>query len=154
MNAIRLLRSQHRRLEHLLSHVDEERPTRLPRVLQLVEELMTHLSIEDHLFLCYVADATGVRVDEYRDAQTLVRNAMLQTVFVEEDDPAFAERLAGLKAAFTNHAHVLERDLLPVVESRLGSGDLEALGDRMQSFWDATVGAEPGPQQSQFHAAE
>jgi hypothetical protein len=153
MNAIRLLRSQHRRLEHLLAHVDEERPTRLPRVLQLVEELMTHLSIEDHLFLCYVADATGVRVDEYRDAQTVVRNAMLQTVFVEENDPAFAERLAGLTAAFTDHAHVLERDLLPVVESRLGPGDLEALGDRMQSFWEATVGGEPGtPQRS--HAAE
>jgi hypothetical protein len=154
MNAIRLLHAQHQRLEHLLTQVDEEHAARLPRVLQLVEELMTHLSIEDHLFLCYVADATGVRVDEYRDAQGHVRNAMLQAVFVEENDPVFSERLAVLRAAFEQHAHVLERDLLPVVESRLGPGDLEALGDRMQSFWDATVGAESGTPEAQFHAAE
>jgi hypothetical protein len=155
MNAIRLLRAQHQRLAQLLTHVDEERSARLPRVLQLVEELLTHLSIEDHLFLCRVSDITGVRVDEYRDGQALVRNAMLQAVFVEEDDPLFSERLAALKTAFEGHAHVLERDLLPVIESRLGPGDLDALGERMQSFWEATVGDESGtPQRAQFHAAE
>ena len=156
MNAIRLLRTQHRRLEHLLAHVDDERATRLPRVLQLVEELMTHLSIEDHLFLCRVADATGLRVDDYRDSQSRVRNAMLQAVFVEEDDPVFTERLADLRTAFGDHSHTLERDLMPLVEARLAVGDLENLGDRMQTFWNATVGPEPGgtPQNAHFHAAE
>jgi hypothetical protein len=155
MNAIRLLRTQHRRLEHLLAHVDDDRSARLPRVLQLVEELMTHLSIEDHLFLSRVADVTGLRVDDYRGSQGRVRNAMLQTVFVEDDDAAFAQRLGELRMAFTEHARVLERDLMPIVEMRLASGELETLGDRMQSFWDATVGGDAGtPQRTHFHAAE
>jgi hypothetical protein len=155
MNANRLLRSQHRRLENLLAHVDDDRPTRLARVLELVEELMTHLSIEDHLFLYRVADATGLRVDEYRDSQALVRNAMLQTVFVEEDDAAFASRLDELRVRFAEHVHTLERDLLPLVEARVAPAEMEALGDRMQAFWDATVGSYPGsPERAHVHAAE
>jgi hypothetical protein len=157
MNAIRLLRTQHARLEHLLARIDHDRSTRLPRVLQLVEELMTHLSIEDHLFLCRVADQTGLRVEEYRESQSRVRNAMLQAVFAEDDDRVFAERMAELRLAFGEHTCVLDRDLMPLVESRLAAGDLETLGDRMQSFWDATVGTEPAgddPQRAHFHAAE
>jgi len=46
-------------------------------------------------------------------------------------------------------------DLLPLVESRLGPGELETLGERMQSFWDATVGSDPGaPERPQVYAAE
>jgi hypothetical protein len=154
MNAIRLLRMQHRRLEHLLAHVDDDRTMRLPSVLQLVEELMTHLSIEDHLFLSRVADSTGLRVDDYRESQGAVRNAMLQTVFVEEDDPAFTDRLAALRAAFAEHSRVLERDLMPLVEARVTPAELESLGERMQAFWEATVGPQPGaPEHAQIHAA-
>jgi hypothetical protein len=153
MDASKLIRSQHRRLEYLLAHVDLEKDTRLARVLRLVEELMTHLSIEDHLFLSRVADETGVRVEPYRDSQAQVRNAMLQAVFVEDDDPTFVIRLGELRKAFAHHALVLERDLLPLVESRMGPTAIEALGDRMQSFWDATVGIDPGPQE-RSHAAE
>ena len=85
-----------------------------------------------------------------------VRNSMLQAVFVEEDDAVFAQRAAELRlVAFADHAHVLERDLLPLVESRLGSSVLETLGDRMQSFWDATVGSGPGaPERPHVYAAE
>lgn len=80
---------------------------------------------------------------------------MLQAVFVEEDDAVFTERAAELRAVFAEHAHVLERDLLPLVESRLGSSELETLGERMQSFWDATVGSDPGaPERPHVYAAE
>jgi hypothetical protein len=157
MNAIRLLRTQHARLDYLLARIDGDRATRLPRVLQLVEELMTHLSIEDHLFLCRIADQTGLRVDEYRESQSRVRNAMLQAVFAEDDDCAFLERMGELRASFSHHTCLLDRSLMPLVESRLGAGDLETLGDRMQTFWDATVGPEPvsdDPQRAHFHAAE
>jgi hypothetical protein len=153
MDASKLIRSQHRRLEYLLARVDLEKDTRLARVLQLVEELMTHLSIEDHLFLNRVADETGVRVESFRESQAQVRNAMLQTVFVEDDDETFVVRLGELRKAFAEHALVLERDLLPLVESRMVPAAIEALGDRMQSFWDATVGID-GSTQERSHAAE
>lgn len=139
MKATTLLREQHRRLERLIAQVGEDREMRLPLVLQLVEELMTHLSIEDHFFLCPVADSTGLRVEAYRESQAGVRNAVLQTVFAEDDDRVFDERLAELKTVFAQHARVLERDFFPLVESQL-TVPLETIGDRMQTFWEASLG--------------
>lgn len=156
MLATTLLRDHYRRLEHLIQHVAQERASRLPLVLQLVEELMTHLSIEDHLFLSRIADATGMRVDKYREDQALVRNAVLQAVFVEDDDKAFAGRLRELASAFERHARVMERDLLPLVEAQLRPEELEAIGSRMESYWEAAVGVTGGRpvRSSHVHAAE
>jgi hypothetical protein len=152
MKATTLLREQHRRLERLIAQVGEDQEMRLPLVLQLVEELMTHLSIEDHFFLCPIADSTGIRVDAYRDSQASLRNAVLQTVFAEEDDSAFDERLTELTSAFASHARVLERDLFPLVESQLVV-PLETMGDRMQTFWEASLGTDR-PSAACVNAAE
>ena len=153
MNAITLLREQHRRLGALILRVASERGARLALVLQLVEELMTQLSIEDHFFLCTVADATGIGMDRYREEQATVRNAVLQAVFVEDDDAAFDARLRELKAAFERHARAMDRDLLPIVETEVRGDDLEAIGLRMESYWHAAV--EGGTSRaSQVHAAE
>jgi hypothetical protein len=143
MKATALLLRQHRALERLLTRLGRDKSLRLTLVLQLIEELLTHLSVEDHFFLCPVADATGIPTDVYREEQASVRNAMLQAVFVEADDEAFDQRLGELVAAFSHHAEGLEHDLLPLVEARLRADHLEAIGDRMQKFLDAAVGRGP-----------
>jgi hypothetical protein len=144
MLATTLLCEQHRRIEELILRVGQERADRrLPLVLQLVEELMTHLSIEDHFFLATVADATGLRVDGFREDQARVRNAVLQTVFAEDQEPVFVQLLRELSSGFERHAKVLERDLLPLVDAQLPGDDLETMGARMQSYWEAALGA-PG----------
>lgn len=153
MKATALLREQHRRLEQLLGQVGRERASRLTLVLRLVEELMTHLSIADTFFLGTVADSTRIRVQPYREDQARVRNAVLQAVFVEEDDAEFDARLCELAVEFKRHAHVLERDLLPLVESQLRVDELEAMGKRMQSYWESAVGCEK-LEARHFHAAE
>lgn len=151
MNAIILLRELHHRLGALIRRVADERETRLALVLQLVEELMTHLSIEDHFFLCNVADSTTIRVEAYRTEQGNVRNAILQAVFVEDDDVAFDVRLRELRAAYDRYERLLERDLLPLVEAQLRPHQLEALGARMESYWRAAITPGHSPV---VHAAE
>jgi hypothetical protein len=153
MNAITLLREQHRRLGALILRVASERHARLALVLQLVEELMTHLSIEDHFFLCNVADATTLRIERYREEQAGVRNAVLQAVFVEDDDVAFDLRLRELRTAFEAYARVMDRELLPLVESHVQAGALEAIGARMETYWHAAV-ARHAPAEDQVNAAE
>lgn len=153
MKATALLREQHRRLEQLLGQVGRERASRLTLVLRLVEELMTHLSIADTFFLGKVADSTTIRVQPYREDQARVRNAVLQAVFVEENDAAFEARLCELAVEFKRHAHVLERDLLPLVEAQLRVDELETMGTRMQSYWESAVGCE-NLEARHFHAAE
>jgi hypothetical protein len=139
MKATSLLCDQHRRVEMLLARVAGERTLRLTLMLQLVEELMTHLSIEEHVFLSRVADATGMRADAYREEQGLVRNAVLQAVFAEEDDVLFAARLDELQSAFEQHTRLMERDVFPLADAHLKGEDLETMGVRMQTHWNAAL---------------
>jgi hypothetical protein len=153
MKATALLLKQHRALERLLTRLGRDKSLRLTLVLQLIEELLTHLSAEDHFFLCPVSDA-GISTDVYREEQASVRNAMLQAVFVEADDEAFDQRLGDLVSAFSHHAEGLENDLLPLVEARLRADHLEAIGDRMQKFLDAAGNrAHPTSGGAQAHAS-
>ncbi len=158
MKATTLLREQHRRLEGLLARVESERgQTRLATMLQLVEELLTHLSLEDHVFLRGVADGTGLRLETYREEHGDVRNALLQAVFAEQDEPRFTERLRELATTLRHHVHVMERDVLGLVESQVPARDLDAMGERMRRYWDAAIGGQmgqPPPSASHVHAAE
>jgi hypothetical protein len=154
MKATALLRHQHRRLERLLVRLGGEQHLRMQLTLQLVEELLTHLSLEDTFFLCPIADKLGVRVDNYREEQALVRNAVLQTVFAEEDTDLFADRLRELTTVFEQHACAIERDLFPLVESHARADELEAIGRRMQAFWNAAVAGETAPGSALVQAAE
>jgi hypothetical protein len=153
MNATTLLREQHRRLEQLLGRVGHEPGARLSLVLRLVEELMTHLSIEDALFLATIADSTSIEVEPYREEQARVRNAVLQAVFVEQDDSQFGARLRELISEFRCHAAAVERELLPRVEAQLRGDELESVGTRMLLHWESAVGRdEVAPRHA--HAAE
>lgn len=158
MKATTLLREQHRRLEGLLTRVESERgQVRLATMLQLVEELLTHLSLEDHVFLRGVADGTGLRLEAYRAEHGNMRNALLQAVFAEQDEERFDERLRELAGAMRHHAQVMERDVLGLVESHVPARDLESMGERMRRYWDAAVGGQTGqppPSASHVHAAE
>jgi hypothetical protein len=153
MKATRLLCSQHRRVETLLARVAGERELRLTLMLQLVEELMTHLSIEEHVFLCRLADTTGMRADSYSEDQGQVRNAVLQAVFAEEDDVLFARRLDELSTAFERHAHLMERDVFPLADAQIKGEDLEKMGVRMQKHWNAAVHGDDLPGHAHHEAA-
>ncbi|HEX8792752.1 MAG TPA: hemerythrin domain-containing protein [Polyangiaceae bacterium] len=158
MKATTLLREQHRRMEGLLTRVTSEHgQARLATMLQLVEELLTHLSLEDHVFLRGVADGTGLRIETYRENHGDVRNALLQAVFAEQDEPLFEERLRELATTVRHHAHVIERDVLGLVDSHVPARELETMGERMRRYWDAAIGGEtvhPPPSASHVHAAE
>ena len=118
-----------------------------------VDDLLVHRLAEDHFFLCNVADSTSIRVEPYREEHASLRNAILQAVFVEEDDAAFDVRLRELTEAYERYARVMERDLLPLVEAHVSHERLEAIGTRMESYWQAAIC--PGPASGgQVYAAE
>jgi hypothetical protein len=153
MRATSLLRDQHRRIEALLARVADEQQERLALVLQLVEELMTHLSLEDHVFLSRVSDATGMRAEAYRENQAEVRNAVLQAVFAEEDNVVFSVRLMELASAFEKHVRLMDRDVFPLADAQLKREDLETMGTRMQTHWNAAIHGDGPLLQRQGHLA-
>jgi hypothetical protein len=152
MKATTLLRDQHRTVERLLETVCKDRRLRTPLVMQLVEELMTHLSLEDH-FLGALAERAGVPMDSCRGRHPSLRNAVLQVVFAEADDDVFQLRLRELHTAFVQHARASDRDLLTVVESRVRGDELERLGDRMEGLRNGCVGPPRRPAGARAHDA-
>jgi Hemerythrin HHE cation binding domain len=154
MKATALLRDQHGRIDRLLDRIGKDRQLRIELVLELVEELLTHISIEGSYFLGRIADESGIPVGAYREEHADLRNAMLQAVFVEADDEAFGERLRELGAALRRHTRLVERDLFPLVESHVRPEELERMGERMQAFWNATVGGARPSAADHSHAAE
>jgi hypothetical protein len=154
MKATALLREQHRRVERLLARIGGEREFRVSLVLELVREIMTHLSIEDRVFLDRVSLTTGLQADTYRENQARVRNAVLQAVFAEDDDAVFAERLGELCAAFGQHVRALEEDVFPLVDARVRGDVLESIGASMASSWDAALRGDPPRPPAHDHAAE
>jgi Hemerythrin HHE cation binding domain len=154
MKATGLLRDQHRRVERLLARIDRDREFRVSLVLELVREMMTHLAIEDRVFLHRVSLTTGLRADAYRQDQALVRNAVLQAVFAEDDDAAFAARLGELCAAFGQHVRGFEEDVFPLVDARVRGDVLESMGACMASSFDAALRGDPPRPPAHDHAAE
>jgi hypothetical protein len=155
MKATALLREQHRRVERLLARIGREREFRVSLVLELVRETMTHLSIEERVFLDRVSLTTGLPPDACRENHALVRNAVLQAVFAEDDDDAFAARLEELCAAFEQHVRALEEEVFPLVDTLVRGDVLESMGASMASSFDAAIrGDSPHPPPAHDHAAE
>jgi hypothetical protein len=143
MKATSVLHHQHRRLAQLATAVEHDEALRIPRLLELVEELMAHVAIEDHFFYWAVADALDIPLASYHDDHARVKNALLQLVLAESDSRSFARRLADLVKAMEAHVALVEQSLVPLVEERMSPEDLEALGERMLSFHAAAVSSNP-----------
>lgn len=124
-----VLRGLLREMEHTAASDPGERR----RILNsLVNELLIHTQIEEHIFYPAVRKITGlvdIAFAEHRhlDDQLAV---LLRT------DPAserFGEEFEGLKSGVEQHAGEEERDMFPECRA-LPSAELEDLGARMQAL--------------------
>jgi hypothetical protein len=139
MKATAVLHEQHRHVEKLVKRIEQATDLRIPLLLELVEELMAHVAIEDHLYYCWLSDALDLDLATYRDDHTRLKNALLQLVFSESDAASFEHRLGDLTRALTTHVAFVDRNLAPTVEQRMPARELEELGERMASFYEAAV---------------
>jgi hypothetical protein len=147
MKATAWLVDQHRQLERLLAALETQKLARLPLLLELVEQLTTHLAIEDHVFYWEVRDRVDLPLDPFQNHHASTKKALVRAVVAEVDDVAFAERLEDLRLQMAEHVRQEEGVLMPRVEAIMTPTELDALGKRMQAFY-TTVLKDPNGERS------
>jgi len=134
MNAIELLKSQHREVEKLFSRIEKAKSSDLKEKLftDMADKLAVHATIEEHHFYPAVRakrteDILLESVEEHLGIKRVTAD-LLQT---EVDDQTFDAKIAVLKEQVSHHVEEEETDLFPKVRKLLQPDELEAIGQEM-----------------------
>jgi hypothetical protein len=139
MNAIELLKRQHRRTKAALAKGCEGKLDRR-EAKAAADELVAHMVIEEHVFYPRVRQLLPDIVAEAYEEHTVARFALARCLTARTSEETKI-RFLVLKELVGHHIEEEERELLPKVEKGLPRAELEALGNRMQTMFDRAVAA-------------
>lgn len=138
MNAIELLKTQHREVNQLFEQIGElqgERDAgeRLDLTNQVADALAVHARIEEEIFYpaCKRAEVEEL-LRESLEEHLIQKRLIADLVDMEPGDPQFDARCHELEEMVEHHVQFEESELMPRVERFLGQRRLEELGDEME----------------------
>lgn len=147
MNALELLKQQHREVETLFDRIEDEDDSRARKQLvsELAKTLRAHTTIEEKIF--YPAsqktltgdDEQEKRLLEFYEEHGLVATALDKLVNTQPSDDRFAARLKVLVELLNQHIEEEEHDLFPALEAEMGSDQLDRLGTQLERRFDAEL---------------
>ncbi len=135
MNAIKLLKNDHDKVEELFEKVKATEDTAEHRQLfkKIKEELETHTHIEETIFYPAVKENEELEemvleaLEEHQQAKTL-----LEKLSETSDDGKFDAELKVLMEDVEHHIEEEEDEMFSEVEDVMDSDELETLGDEME----------------------
>jgi hemerythrin-like domain-containing protein len=136
MNAIELLKSDHREAEGLMKRVemaDKGGASAMSVFQELKAALTLHTRIEEQVFYPALRgydetrDMISESVEEHREVDELLAE---MTAMSPEDD-AFMDKLVELRDSVGHHVEEEETELFPKAEKVLGRERLTMMGDEM-----------------------
>jgi len=135
MNALALLKSQHRLVEELFEEFEANDQDEAKQVIyeQIADNLAVHTAIEERIFYPAVRarqteEELEEAYDEHLDAKKIILDAL-----EDLNAPGFDGKVAALKGAIEHHVEEEEDELFPKVEKLLTAEALEALGQMMEA---------------------
>lgn len=141
MNAIQLLKDDHKKVRRLLAELEKTTPRGVKTRTELLEKIATevrvHAKIEEEIFYPAFKAAAQKGDDNkmYFEAQEEHRaSGELVLPDLERTDPAsecFGGRAKVLKELIEHHAAEEEKDMFPRARELLGAEQLKLLGERM-----------------------
>ena len=154
MNAIQLLKEDHKKVRKLLSELAETTPrgvkTRTELLEKIATELRVHTKIEEEIFYPALKAAAKNRDDETMYFEALEEHRAAGELVLpdlEKTDVAsdkFSGRAKVLKELVEHHADEEEKEMFPRARKLLSAAELEALGARMAARKRELMAAEPG----------
>jgi hemerythrin superfamily protein len=135
MNAIRLLKEQHRLVEelHRQFEASDDDGDKKQIFFEIADNLAVHATIEERFFYPAVrARQTEEQLEESYDEHLEVKRLTLQAMDSTEE-AGFDGRVAALMGALEHHVEEEEGELFPKVEQLMTREALEALGQRMEA---------------------
>lgn len=153
MNAIQLLKDDHKKVRKLLSELEATTPRGVKTRIELLEEIGTelrvHAQIEEEIFYPAFKAAAQKGDDDkmYFEAQEEHRAAGEMVLpDLERTDPSsecFGGRAKVLKELVEHHAGEEEQEMFPRARELLGAEELKLLGERMAMRREALL-SDPG----------
>ena len=141
MNAIELLKEDHKKVRGLLSQLTETtkraEKTRTELLATIAKEIEVHSKIEEEIFYPAFKEAAGEgddeamyfeALEEHRAAGDLVLPDLLATDVTSDK---FSGRAKVLKEMIEHHAGEEEKEMFPRARELLGKEKLVELGERM-----------------------
>ena len=137
MDAITLLKNDHRKVEKLFSDIEKGAGNRKQLFTELATELTVHAEIEEQLFYPAAKDAEPTR-DLVLESYEEHKQVKMVLSDLEQADMNTDTWLAGLKVLMEDVQHHVgeeEKELFPKVKSKVLSGEqLDDLGRRMEAM--------------------
>ena len=134
MDALALLKKQHREAERLFKRVKEAEGLDKERAfLQLADELSTHASIEEKVFYPSVmSDPAEEDLRQATQEHLEVKRTLADLLDLEANDTRFDERMKILEEQVRHHVSEEENELFKKVAREFGRDVLEKLGSEME----------------------
>jgi len=134
MNAIKLLKQQHREVKKLFKEAEAAEGVALRDLADLIsDKLAIHAAIEEHHFYpSAMADRTEDLLREAVEEHLAAKRVIADLMEDEPSDPQFRAKISVLKDLILHHVEEEEGDLFEKAEKVLDDDALEALGATMQ----------------------
>jgi hemerythrin superfamily protein len=154
MNAIQLLKDDHKKVRGLLAELEATTPrgikTRTELLARIAKEIKVHSAIEEEIF--YPAFKAAAQkgdddklyfeaLEEHRAAGDLVLPDLLAT---DPGSDCFGGRAKVLKELIEHHAGDEEKEMFPRARKLLDAAQLDELGARMEARKQELLAGEPG----------
>ncbi len=148
MNAIDLLKEQHRHVEKLLKHYQslEKAPAgQKSKVFgEIADALAVHATIEEKIFYPGVKVAqTEEILRESLEEHLAVKRLIADMLDLRPTDQTFDVKLKVLEGQVTHHVEKEEKELFPKVKKMMTEQHLKELGQRMEELFDELKQGEP-----------
>jgi len=134
MNAIKLLKQQHREVEALFKQLEKAKSARPRRKAfeQIADKLAVHATIEEkHFYPSVKRRATEEILLEAVEEHLGVKRVIADLLELEADDPTFEAKAKVLKDLVEHHVEEEEETLFPKVSKAIDDDELAAIGEEM-----------------------
>ena len=139
MDAVTLLRNDHKTVEALFKKFEKAGPnahkTKQDLVEKVVEELSIHAAIEEQVLYPAARKAmpdASEQVLEALEEHHIVKWVLSELDGMDPQDERFDAKVTVLKELVLHHAKEEERDLFPKIRKALTPADLRDLGEQME----------------------
>jgi hemerythrin superfamily protein len=134
MNAIKLLKQQHRQVEALFKQLEKAKSAR-PRQKafeQIADMLAVHAAIEErHFYPSVKRRGTEEILLEAVEEHLGVKRVIADMLELDASDETFEAKAKVLKDLVEHHVEEEEETLFPKVQKLLDTDELEAIGEEM-----------------------
>lgn len=136
MNAIDLLKTQHRQMDELFDRLSEGQGESKRLIFDKLADLFAvHTAIEERIFYPATrAEETDALLERAVEEHLAAKRLLAELLEMDATDPAFDERCKALEKVVKEHVDEEERHLLPHALNAFGIERLEELGEEMETL--------------------